>query len=228
MLRLALLSACALYVLSNAPSVNCGCCTPEQWEGTEGLLGGYYRWFRPSLISSGSRVAYDGMGKRVAAVSSVQTKRGRFLVRVIENFSEGTLYMINLSRKKCRKLPLEREFRKACIPDRAKLMSESYIGAGDNTLGISGYALRIDNKKKRALLDAFVTVTTEGCIPVSETLTGSVRGVSFLDIIGYVNVTAGIEDEKVFDPPSYCDDEPTDDFEIQESQLYREFRIFGM
>lgn len=183
-----LLALCLTIVLCN------GCCTPRQWEALEGIITGVDERGRGNLEEGVVAFSYDADSQRIAAGYKVFYSNKEVSGKVIMDWGRRRQYII--SRGKCQIAELKEPFRESCIPGDVKPYTYS-LGVGDNSLVLKSYRVDYDG------IRADISVTGD-CIPVSEVLSGQVKGVSFLETIGYTNLTAGIRDESVFTPPPIC------------------------
>jgi len=113
--------------------------------------------------------------------------------------------------------------REACIPKDAKDLGEYYLGL-EGGFKVHSYLVH------KGPIFASVTVSDidakKGlCAPVGEILSGKMRGVGFLQNVGFVNITPGIKNETVFDVPKECNEEV--DFSLA-AELERDHFILGI
>ncbi|KAK7096296.1 ependymin-related protein 1-like [Littorina saxatilis] len=207
------------------------CCTPDQWQGVQASVSGFVYRHKPGRVEGVVYVFYDYANKQSAAFanytsSSAKPRSYRIVTRysnkTCASCSSGKLYVVDLKTDKCYTKKLDRPFRKACIPDSAKDTGSFSLGAGDASLKTRGYNLELRSQKYQ--LDFKLSVTEEGCIPVSELVTGVARGVPFMETVGFVNIKPGIKDPAVFDVPEECE-ETVPGF-IQQA-LDREYSVFS-
>jgi len=119
------------------------------------------------------------------------------------NDDEGTVYVVDLNEDKCWTKKTRREFRKACIPDGAKVNGAGYLGLEGKGLKITGYEVTTPR------VDAMVTVMNidkDTCVPTGEVVSGSMRRASFMKSAAFIDVTAGIKNATVFDIPKACEE----------------------
>ncbi|KAK7096295.1 hypothetical protein V1264_005604 [Littorina saxatilis] len=159
------------------------CCTPDQWQGVQASVSGFVYRHKPGRVEGVVYVFYDYANKQSAAFanytsSSAKPRSYRIVTRysnkTCASCSSGKLYVVDLKTDKCYTKKLDRPFRKACIPDSAKDTGSFSLGAGDASLKTRGYNLELRSQKYQ--LDFKLSVTEEGCIPVSELVTGVARG----------------------------------------------------
>lgn len=59
------------------------------------------------------------------------------------------------------------------------------------------------------VVQAYYSVTAQGCIPVLESYRGELEGNRFMENVGFVNLTAGLADSSVLNtPPMGCENAP--------------------
>ncbi|XP_033732477.1 uncharacterized protein LOC117321950 [Pecten maximus] len=183
-----LLAFCLIVVLCD------GCCVPKQWEAIEGIITGIDERGKGNLEEGTVAFSYDAIGQRIAAGYRVFYDHKEVSGKIIMDFDRKRQYII--SKGKCQIAYLKEPFRESCIPDDITPYVYS-IGVGDNSMTLKSYRVRIDE------ITATISVA-DGCVPVGEVMSGQVKGVNFLETIGYTNLTAGIQDMSVFEPPPIC------------------------
>ncbi|ESO90789.1 hypothetical protein LOTGIDRAFT_233583 [Lottia gigantea] len=240
MLKLVVISACLVAVLGQYkfndeselqmeyPTV-AGCCTPDQWEGYQGIIGGYARFIKKGAVYGYTKVSYDAKNERIAAVANMTRDGKNHAIRVIEDYQNGKIYIISLKKNWCKTLTTKRSFKKACVPKSAVKIGEFYQGTGLRKL--TQVAYYYEHKSFFNVVRSTFDLTKKGCIPTNEVISGRVKGVNFMDVVGFSDITAGIKDPAVFNPPESCNKTESDsgpNFELHEHMLYREFRYFGL
>ncbi|XP_060074738.1 uncharacterized protein LOC132554435 [Ylistrum balloti] len=183
-----LLAVCLFVVLCDS------CCVPKQWEALEGIVTGIDEHGRDNLEEGTVLVAYDAISQRFAADYKVYYGEKHYGGKIILDFARERQYII--SKGKCEIAILKDPFRESCIPGEIKPYVYT-IGVGENIMELKSY--QVDY----AGIKASISVTGN-CVPVGEVLSGQVNGMNFLETIGYTNLTVGIRDESVFEPPAIC------------------------
>ncbi|XP_012935409.1 ependymin-related protein 1 [Aplysia californica] len=180
------------------------CCTPDQWEGEEGALAGYARAFQRGILKEKAFVAYDYTNRRTVAflnyVNGDYEGRFQIVTRYDSDGKKGRLFFVDLKKDECRTRDLDREFRKACIPKDAKEYGPFFMGL-EGGFRVRGFEVHTGP------ITTFVNVVDleEGvCVPVGETLTGTLRKVSFMQSLGFINIRPGIKNATIFDVPKQC------------------------
>ncbi|GFR61527.1 mammalian ependymin-related protein 1-like [Elysia marginata] len=182
------------------------CCTPDQWEGTQGVIAGYAGYFKHGLIKEYNDVAYDFENKRSAVflryVNGDIEAKIKIVIRYDGN-EGGILYVDNYNRGKCWKKMLEGEFRRCCIPKDVKPYGEFSIGLkGDYK--VTGYNI----KGKRFDLDVTAQMLgKDQCAPVGEIAVGRIVHYDVVRNVGLYDITPGIKNASVFDVPKDCVDD---------------------
>jgi hypothetical protein len=180
------------------------CCTPDQWEAQEGVIGGFAGRKRHGLVQEYIEVAYDATNQRTAAFVDVHSGEYCNKYKVVTRYDsdgKGKLYVYDLKKDKCWTKTLDRPFRKACIPSEAKSFGSYFLGLSGG-FNVTGYQVGGER------IQAFVSVQEIGndqCIPVSEAVFGKVRNVDFLQNVGFINVSPGIRNETIFHIPRKCE-----------------------
>ncbi|XP_071111036.1 mammalian ependymin-related protein 1-like [Haliotis cracherodii] len=183
-------------------------CTVPQWEGYQSTYGGIFREGQVVLDEMLTRVAYDLNNTRLALFTSGTTGGVSRKIDYIYNYQERILYTIE--GPTCTKTPLTEPFKKQCTPKGAVMTwGKTWLGgAGPNDeLWILGFTGQLNNISYHISFNQFPVV------PVFETLMGEVDGVSLYQNSNFMNVTVGIKDPAVFNPPPSCkavDVEPPD------------------
>ncbi|XP_059179083.1 ependymin-related protein 1-like [Physella acuta] len=212
-----------IVTLCSVVALGYACCTPDQWEGAEASIGGWATKKRHGLLKEYIKVSYDATNNRTAAFLDYVNGDFSNKYQIVTRYDEGVgkLYVVDLKKDKCWTKELTRPFRKACIPDSAKSMGEYYLGL-EGGFKVSGFEV------KGKSFQVFVSVQlldNNQCVPVGETVTGSLRKADFVQNVGFINVTPGIKNETVFDIPKAC--EKMEDFSLAE-ELSREHYIMAV
>lgn len=201
-------------------------CTPDQWEGSDGSVGGYVHHRRPGMIFEKNYLAYDAKnGRKAAFITYVNNdKMSKFQIVLRHDNDEGKIYVLRLSDDKCWIKKMKKPFRKACIPDDAKKTNDYYMGLkGAGGLLVSGYEVKVKD------MTVFLSVykLADKIIPVGETIFGKFMDTAFVHTIGYMDITAGIKNETVFDVPKQCDEHNPEMEEILNEYLLHKTSIMG-
>ncbi|PFX23310.1 mammalian ependymin-related protein 1-like [Stylophora pistillata] len=192
---LAVLASLLLVALVNAQRP-VPCETPPEWNGRQMTID------PEKKFAVFARISYDAPNERINIVEEVDIyqKEKKFYEYIIL-FKEGIMYQIELSTKrtgKCEKKKLSEPFHKFKIPDNATAIGEATIGsnalpgAGVNVAFFTG---EIDGDR------FFLTVTTEGCLPVHQNIETKTAGTMH---IGYYDLELGVDPER-FVPPRECE-----------------------
>lgn len=205
-----------------------GCCTPDQWEGSQYSVTGYVKGFlhrKPGVERGAVSVAYDYTNQRTAAFANFTGNAGKRSYRIVRRYDngQGRLYIVDLQNDKCYQKNLTKPFRAACVPDEAKELGEYTFGAGNASLQAKGYAMGIDTDKYK--LELSITVTADNCVPIGENIVGLAREVPLMENVGFVDINPGIADPSVFDVPSQCEETVSGYFM---SELVEEYKILAI
>jgi len=184
-----------------------GCCTPDQWEGYQPAYGGYsgHHHMRGE-VKEFSAVSYDYTNKRKAVfmtfLNGDKQNKYQVITRCDDDNDDGCkVYVIDLQKNECRIKEVP-GFEKSCIPADGKYNGNGAIGFGKNSMKIVSYVI------SRREVTTFVSVGNIGkdlCVPVSETIAGEMKGVGFMQYVGFIDISAGIKNATVFDVPDICD-----------------------
>ncbi|CAL1530440.1 unnamed protein product [Lymnaea stagnalis] len=213
----------AVLVLCSFVALSSAVCTPDQWEGTEASIGGWATHKRNGLLKEYVRVAYDFTNKRSAAFLEYRNGEYSNKFRIVIKYEGevGNLYVVDLKKDKCWTKKLDRPFRQACIPEKAKAVGDYYMGLKGG-FKVSGFALEGER------VSAFVSVQlidNNQFVPVGEAVYGKLRKVDFVQNVGFIDITPGIQNATVFDVPKEC--EKKDDFTLAE-ELTRDHYILAI
>lgn len=183
-----------LVVLAGVALTAEGCCTPDQWEGFVGEVVGVARKrsFRPpSITALGMQLSYDATNSKIESTAYVRDKQ----IKHIVDFPDKKLYVVMDDR--CKEFNFTRPFKKFCT-EGANKTGSMYYGVGDGALQADNYFGTTRN------FVASATVTQDGCVPIGEVGWGKMRRDYVIFTVGYVNITSGIADPSIFNPPSSC------------------------
>nr|XP_034338183.1 mammalian ependymin-related protein 1-like [Crassostrea gigas] len=166
------------------------CCPPDVYEITEDVYAEVRRNGTAEITRGMQRVSYDGESKRLYVHGIDYTKN--IVSEVIMDYKNGKEYV--WANGYCRVLPVG-NFSKSCIPESAKLLSQTYMGAAPHELSVKIYSFEKDSN------EAFATVTAE-CTPIEAHFSNVAKG--YIEFIVYSNFSTGIKDPSVFTPPEIC------------------------
>lgn len=202
MLRTVCVFVCAVVALVSS------CCTPDQWEGGEGAVIGYSGPHHQGLIREYIKVAYDYTNKQSAVELHYFNGKIKAEFKVLVKYDKkcmtkdckgGKMYILDMKDNKCWEKRLLKPFRKACLPEEAKYMSDYYVGVEG---GLKASAYEYDGE----FFLASISVSDVGkglCVPIGETIAKHSR-YNTLSTVGFFNITTGIKDPKFFDVPEAC------------------------
>ncbi|XP_052712951.1 mammalian ependymin-related protein 1-like [Crassostrea angulata] len=161
------------------------CCPPDVYEITMDVVYG-----RAEITREMERVSYDGESKRIYihAINYINN----IVSEVIMDYKNGKEYL--WGNGYCQVLPVG-NFSKSCIPETAKLLSQSYMGAAPHELSVKMYSFEKDS------YEGFATVTAE-CTPIEDYFSNVAKG--YIQFAVYSNFSTGIKDPSVFTPPEIC------------------------
>jgi len=195
------------FVVACAAEAPKPCCTPKQWTGSFGeSVGSSTRerrgHDRRGFMSLVSNITLDYTGQRMA-MQSMSFRPGKRVARYnfIADYKKKMGYMIDVGRSKCFRIPLKKPMPSNCIPSSAKYYGSITLGSRAAGLKVSSWGVFF---KTREMAGSAVISVDKSCIPVGEQVFGGNRRTGFMANIGYMDITGGIRDPKVFVPPSIC------------------------
>lgn len=201
-------------------------CTPDQWEGYEGSVGGYIHHGHPGIIQEWMKVSYDAKSKAKAAFISYHNNEYENKFQVVmrhddDSDDSGRLYIVDLKTDKCWSKKMEGPFRKACVPGDAKHLGDHYMGLKGKGLQVSMFYVHVKD------VTCVLSVQKQGdvMIPIGENLFGKAMKTAFIQPVGYLDITPGIQNATVFDVPKQCKEEES----MSPSEyLLKEHAFFGV
>ncbi|XP_067659163.1 ependymin-related protein 1-like [Haliotis asinina] len=171
------------------------CCAPQQWEG--------FKVFTIVDPSGGQRTrqfySYDAHNQRYAFSSNFTNSVSSY--KEIWDYRQGTGYRINSDKQTCETFAVSGRFPANCIPGGATFEGPTTYGFGTDTLDTITY---LYNDTTDEFTNTLAVVTRQECLPVETTTTIFRPGTYYSYALNYNNVSPGIRDATVFDPPSYC------------------------
>ncbi|XP_071110029.1 ependymin-related protein 1-like [Haliotis cracherodii] len=189
MLQAVLLASMATVALGTI------CCAPLQWEAFKDFT---------RVDSSGGRrglqsYSYDAANERYALSGNYTDFVSSY--KEIRDYRKGTGYRINPEAKTCETFAVSGRFPANCIPGGAVAVGPLYYGFGTDSLNAIAYQF---NDTKGEFKNVMAVVSKRDCVPIISATTILRPGNNYLETMGYNNITPGIRDITVFDPPSYC------------------------
>ncbi|CAH1246533.1 Hypp7739 [Branchiostoma lanceolatum] len=162
------------------------CCFPKVWEC---MMATAQTGPQGSVTTSMMVMSYESSIKKFA----LQEVNMKF--RVVGDYNKMIQYIITPDGKcTTSKLPTEML---ACIPDNATFI-DTVVYGGPGGMVLDKWAVKVPDPP----LEAFITVTRDGCVFVSEVVTGTISGAPFFQAIEFSNITYAIKDPSVFNVPS--------------------------
>ncbi|XP_046579603.1 ependymin-related protein 1-like [Haliotis rubra] len=170
------------------------CCAPLQWEA--------FKDFTIIDPSGGQRsrqyYSYDAYNERYAFSSNFTDSVSTY--KEIWDYRQGTGCRIYSDKQTCEIFPVTGRFPANCIPGGAVDQGPTTYGFGTDSLNTIGYIFSDTNNETVTL----ATVSRQDCVPVVTTTTFKRAGSYYSYGLNYNNISPGIRDATVFDPPSYC------------------------
>lgn len=186
---LSVLVSVVLGAVSGHPTVGCRC-VPDQWEG---ILASTDREFDLTGGQAGSMdnnlyVSYDFRSKRFAMTD---LKTGN---KAIADYRKGYKYVIR--HETCQAIRTAEDMRQMCLPEHAEFMGEFSFGT-DIPVDLWQFTGPYNVSMK-------TTVVQQNCVPLTEEVYMTKGAYASLTSSTYLDVTLGIKDESVFEPPFNC------------------------
>merc|ERR1711976_159160 len=180
------------------------CCSPPAWEGWMNTFRGEAgrAGSIPKVQKGAARIHYDFEGKRMAFMHYIENLEPNDEVdieyKVIDNFDTQKRFFVMGNR--CTISPLKGEMAGHCVPDEARFLEESYLGAGEDQLDTLRFRI-----EQAPFMVNHLSVTKDGCIPVFYSQTTLALDAPPEGSFGaFTGITPGIVDPKVFDVPEEC------------------------
>lgn len=179
-----------------------GCCMPAQWQGIEMVDVGTSVNGTNNDIKIAMNVSYDSTIKKVAVDMYIRTSAGEKTKEfVLQDYSTGIQYVVE--RGRCIKMPISQsDFPMQCVPKNATAVLRSFVGGGTAKIATTTYLIEFPG-----VGEGFLTMTDEGCYPITYEVAGRVQGVDLLETVALYGITDGIVDPSVFDVPAICKSE---------------------
>jgi len=165
-------------------------CTPVQWEGYE-FNYDVEREFRAFF-----NISYDATNQRVRVNTFANVDGRQARIETIAVFSAKTLYEIDHTANRCRKVALPEPFEPDCLPSNTTVELRATLGI---TLPVTLYRVTFGQGEDRTTGTA--TLTSSGNVPVAVLTYNRRNG---LDHSEFFDITAGIKNPVVFTPPAIC------------------------
>ncbi|KAK7482196.1 hypothetical protein BaRGS_00026545 [Batillaria attramentaria] len=168
------------------------CETPPQWEGR------FVRTDYEKKFFQAAKISYDENEKRVREIEEIEIDNDRDYYDVLYLHNMNKEYRLNLRTRKCNTTTLSRPWFPFGVPPEAEYDGEAVIGP-----------VNIDNEHvtivrfhgRVAEGDFFGTVSFPDCIPINSGFFSNRTG--FVETT-FFDITTGIPDPTVFNPPSEC------------------------
>lgn len=181
------------------------CCLPNQLSMDMGETVASVSQGHPALTQLAGWTAIDYPKKKLATLEMGYSEGQPFNLSVIADYEEGVMYTIDNSARKCTKSKVPPTAMSAqCIPDDAQYMGTVKFGMG-TVLSGDNWAVKIKDEQSKVDITAFITVTSDSCVPINEGITEHL-GASDLDVFvgaSFYNIKDKI-DPSVFNVPDIC------------------------
>jgi len=173
-------------------------CAPNQWEAMLNTVDREIDWTEGAMMQreSMTRVHYDYNNRLFA---TVELDSG---IKSIVDYNKGVKYSINIGINaqdvsgECQTSPVHSAMVRMCLPDNARMLNEFRAGVD---VPVSDWLVNLPGNGTLR-----TTVLKKYCMPLTEeTYMATSDYVSMVSSM-YVNVSFGIRDPSVFQPPEDC------------------------
>ena len=186
------------------------CCLPNSWTGQLSEVGlvGKERKGQTGEVDAVLTIYQDIPNNFTAYNETVVTNGVTVNLRIVINYNKAVMYIIIPAKKHCLKSQMI-EKPANCIPADAEYQGSRRFGMGSASLMVDSWKFRVIQSGMYYQGD--VIVTQQGCIPVSQTLSGRAFGQNMMISQVFFDLTEGVKDKSVFDVPDYCRGPVTED-----------------
>ncbi|ESO90790.1 hypothetical protein LOTGIDRAFT_204149 [Lottia gigantea] len=189
----------ALVAVAVADPSEPGCCLPPQWEGFQGAIIGQVIGALPKSFHEATKISYDETNNKIAyTVVETAGASSSPAIKIIQDYSEGQQYIINMAAQTCQPSALPKTFQKICLPADAKPLGKFYFGIGDTKLEAVSFGVYVNGANVTAVL------TSDNCVPIFEVLTTANTKMAMMQALAFINITPGILNPDVFSIPDIC------------------------
>ncbi|XP_046579103.1 uncharacterized protein LOC124286720 [Haliotis rubra] len=205
-----MLSVLVCGILVASTSAGTPCCIDRKFEARMGEVGGgiftQNGQPKPGLINGENVIHYDFYSRKLMVEATLNFTNGSSLTTnvVVDDVADE---MFVLTKDGCFKSKNTIRFLKSCIPDDAVKVRESYIGSGVSAIPFTTWQFLVPESGNVIRL----SVTDKGCIPIFESLFGTIQGGSADILYILTNFQPGIRKPDVFLVPDNCKPLPSND-----------------
>ncbi|XP_067672114.1 uncharacterized protein [Haliotis asinina] len=202
------LLVCGILVAS--ASAGTPCCIDRQFEARMGEVGGAIftqnGHSKPALINGENVIHYDFYSRKMLVEATLNFTNGSSVTTniVVDDVANK---MFVLTKDGCFETKSTLPFLTSCIPDDAVKVRESYIGSGVSAIPFTTWQFLVPATGNVLRL----SVTDKGCIPIFESLFGTIQGGSSDILYILTNFQPGIKKPDAFLVPNNCKPLPSND-----------------
>ncbi|KAH3864414.1 uncharacterized protein LOC127866868 [Dreissena polymorpha] len=184
------------------------CCVPPQWTSMASFLTAVVRNGKPYYSRGLLSIGYDAVRHRIGQYVSEQINNGAnsMAIGVLLDYQANLKWVKDVNSGKCYKMPLNRKLEDfvGCISENATVVgNKDAFGFDSNVMTLNTYSMDYPG------LRVYTSLTSDSCVPVGETFSGSIDGHSFIENVHYYNVSAGLStnpaDDPLVVPPRGCE-----------------------
>lgn len=187
-----------LFCLISVVGGDYPCCTVRAWEAIQGFLLGSVYSGKPQEHEGLSLISYDQDRLMINSYTEQSsTIDGIRKYRYLQDFKNKVHYMIDETG--CTKQKDAAPFPPPCVPAGSVKVTSYYYGGSKSPLYVDVYRTPVVSTEH-----GFVTVTTNGCVPVAQANYGGNEQSAQMRSFSYSNFTVGIRNTTVFDIPAEC------------------------
>ncbi|XP_076458326.1 ependymin-related protein 2-like isoform X1 [Babylonia areolata] len=122
------------------------------------------------------------------------------VMTMILDFAKSVEYIISASGD-CQSRPLEYAMLEPCMPEDAVLLGETYLGFGEDATRFRAWSFKRSDHGRN--ISMTVAVTHSDCVPVMETITGTMGRASVDTMATFTSFTE-LQNLDIFDVPPSC------------------------
>ncbi|KAK6170579.1 hypothetical protein SNE40_018941 [Patella caerulea] len=176
------------------------CCTSNKFETVLAEAGGIYVSNTTTVpIDVWNEMYYDYDRKMMALETHTRLPGGQYkLITVIMDFRQQLEFAIDGDN--CTVIQVKEGMQRPCIPNTALYLGTSSIGYGEEVIKFTSWEF----KTPESDVSTKLTVTAKDCVPLTQSMYGTVRGYKTAVSYTYANFKPRITDDSVFDVPSKC------------------------
>ncbi|XP_046363514.1 ependymin-related protein 1-like [Haliotis rufescens] len=190
---------------SALPHIPRPCCTHSVFQAVLGEIGGVY------VSNASQAIPIDGWNKlfydydrKLMALEAHDRSLGRYqTVNIVMDFNTKKQYITDNGR--CTIVDIHEEMQHPCVPGSATYLGSSYFGYGEERVEFVSWEFPTRSSDVMVKL----TVSSRNCIPITEAMYGTLRGVKTAVSYSFAEFQPSIQDYGVFAIPKHCQNKQT-------------------